>query len=108
MKFFRWIADELSDGIEKSTVGAVCMFATMGCIIYLVIKDGSNEFVDDLLTMAMIVSATLLGVNSVADIFKRTDNKTINKSETTTITNSKNESITHKEESTEEIPNKRK
>ena len=91
--------NELSDGVEKSTVGTIVMFTSMACIVYLVFKEGTNEIVDDLLTMAMIVSASLLGVNSIADIFKRTDNRTISRDEkiNTTITNEKNETITKTE-----------
>lgn len=74
--FWKWIADQLSDGLEKSTVGAVSIFVILCCIIYLVIKEGGSPAVESLLTTAMIVSATLMGVNSVADIFKKTETKT--------------------------------
>lgn len=90
-KFFTWIADELSDGIEKSTVGAIVMFASMACIIYLVFKEGGTETINDLLTMSMIVSATLMGVNSVADIFKRTDTKTVTKTSNHSKSHTKSE-----------------
>lgn len=69
-KLIKWITVQLADGIEKSTVGAIVMFGCFGCIVYLTIKEGGTETVDSLITTAMIISATLLGVNSVADIFK--------------------------------------
>lgn len=93
-KFFIWVADQLADGLEKSTVGAIVFFVTMGCIVYLVVKEGGTETVDSLLTMAMIVSASLMGINSVADIFKRTDNRTITRNETLNQTINRTEHIT--------------
>lgn len=70
IKIIKWFADQLADGIDKSTVGTIVMFGSFGCIVYLVCKEGGSETVESLLTTAMIISATLLGVNSVADIFK--------------------------------------
>ena len=70
MKLLLNIVQDIADGIEKSTVGALVMFGCFGCIIYLVLKEGGTEAVESLLTTAMIISATLLGVNSVTDIFK--------------------------------------
>lgn len=69
-KLVQWIIQQLSDGIERSTIGTLVMFGCFGCIVYLVFKDGGTETVESLLTTAMIISATMLGVNSVADIFK--------------------------------------
>lgn len=70
MKLLRSIIQDIADGLEKSTVGTIVMFGCFGCIVYLVLKEGGTETVDSLLTTAMIISATLLGVNSVTDIFK--------------------------------------
>lgn len=69
-KVIQWIGQQLSDGLEKSTVGTMVLFGCFGCIVYLVAKEGGTDTVDSLITTAMIISATLLGVNSVADIFK--------------------------------------
>lgn len=74
-KFLRWIQEQLSDGLEKSTVGTMTMFGCFLLIAYLTIKEGGSDTVDDLITTAMIVSATLMGVTSIADIFKV--NKTV-------------------------------
>lgn len=69
-KFLRWVQDQLSDGLDRSTVGAMTLFGCFCCIAFLTIKEGGSETVDDLITTAMIVSATLMGVTSIADIFK--------------------------------------
>lgn len=99
IKFWKWIALQLADGLEKSTVGAISMFAVIACVIYLVIVEGGTHTVDSLLTTAMIVSATLMGVNSVTDIFKKSDNRTLTINETiNTTTTSKNESTTNRTE----------
>lgn len=83
-KIWGWIVEQLSDGLEKSTVGTITMFGVLGCIVYLTLKEGGSQAVESLLTTAMIVSATLMGVNSVTDIFKKTENTNI--SSTTTMT----------------------
>lgn len=75
-KFFQIIWTQIADGIEKSTVGTLVMFGCFGCIVYLVAKEGGSDTVESLITTAMIVAATLMGVTSVADIFKI--NKTTN------------------------------
>lgn len=77
-KFLRWIQNQLSDGIERTTVGTIMMFGCFACIAYLTVREGGSGVVESLITTAMIVSATLMGVTSIADIFK------VNK---TTITN---------------------
>lgn len=71
---------QLSDGLEKSTVGTMVMFGCFGCIAYLTAKEGGSDTVESLITTAMIVAATLMGVNSVTDIFK------INKTSSTSTT----------------------
>lgn len=69
-KIFQTIWARISDGLEKSTVGTLVMFGCFGCIAYLTAKEGGSDTVESLITTAMIVAATLMGVNSVADIFK--------------------------------------
>lgn len=99
MKMWKWIAMQLADGLEKSTVGAITMFLTMACVLYLTITEGGSQTVDSLLTTAMIVSATLMGVNSVTDIFKKSDNRTLTINETISTTNtSKSECTTTRHE----------
>lgn len=69
-KFLCWVQGQLSDGLEKSTVGTMIMFGCFLLIAYLTIKEGGSDVVNDLITTAMIVSATLMGVTSIANIFK--------------------------------------
>lgn len=102
-KFFSWIAGQLADGLEKSTVGAISMFAVIACVIYLVIAEGGTATVDSLLTTAMIVSATLMGVNSVTEIFKKSDNRTLNINETITKTDVSNNTVNRQETVHEDI-----
>ena len=75
-KFFQTICAQIADGIEKSTVGTLVMFGCFGCIAYLAAKEGGSAVVESLITTAMVVAATLMGVTSVVDIFKI--NKTAN------------------------------
>lgn len=79
-KIFQTIWAQISDGLEKSTVGTLVMFGCFGCIAYLTAKEGGSDTVESLITTAMIVAATLMGVNSVTDIFK------INKTSSTSTT----------------------
>lgn len=65
-----FIVTKASDGVEKSTVGTVVMFGCFALITYLTISEGGTETVENLIITAMIVAATLMGVNSVTDIFK--------------------------------------
>lgn len=76
-KIICWIQEQLSDGLEKTTVGTLTMFGCFLLIAYLTIKEGGSDTVNDLITTAMIVSSTLMGVTSIADIFK--GNKTFMK-----------------------------
>lgn len=99
-KFISWIATQLADGLEKSTVGAISMFSVIACIVYLVIVEGGTPTVDSLLTTAMIVAATLMGVNSVTEIFKKSDNRTLNINETINTTTSNTTSSNCTETST--------
>lgn len=64
------LAADLADGVEKSTVGTIVMFGCLLLITKLTFAEGGSDTVADLITTAMIVAATLMGVNSVTDIFK--------------------------------------
>lgn len=84
-KFFQTIWTQIADGIEKSTVGTLVMFGCFGCIAYLVAREGGSNTVESLITTAMIVAATLMGVTSVADIFKTNKTTNITKGNCNTI-----------------------
>lgn len=51
---------------SKRILGAIAMFIAIGCTVYLVIRDGSNEIVEDLLMTILIMSASLLGLPAIA------------------------------------------
>lgn len=70
--FWEAVLWNLQDGLEKGTVGTITMFCCMGCIFYLTIHEKGSTVVESLISTAMIVAATLMGVNSVTDIFKQT------------------------------------
>lgn len=82
-QIFKTIIAQCADGLEKSTIGTIIMFACLGFIGWFVAKEGCTETVESLITTAMIIGATLLGVNSVTDIFKvnrsTQSNKTVTK-----------------------------
>lgn len=69
--FWKTILTNLQDGLEKGTVGTLTMFGCLACIAYLTCHEGGTSVVESLLSTAMIVAATLMGVNSVTDIFKQ-------------------------------------
>lgn len=51
---------------SKRILGAIAMFVALGCTVYLVIRDGSNDVVEDLLMTVFIMSASLLGLPAIA------------------------------------------
>lgn len=73
--FLRFIIHKLSDGIENSTTGMFIMVVCMSLILYLTLREGGTSIVSDLITMAIIVAASLMGVNSIAEIFKKSPPK---------------------------------
>lgn len=99
-KIFQTIWSQISDGLEKSTVGTLVMFGCFGCIAYLTAKEGGSDTVESLITTAMIVAATLMGVNSVTDIFKI--NRTSSTS-TTTIKGGCNSAIPPESSTTDTV-----
>ena len=53
----------------KRVIGGVGMGVALGCTIYLAIRDGSNEVVENLLTTILILSASLLGLPAITGVF---------------------------------------
>lgn len=49
----------------KRVVGAFAMSVALGCTVYLVISDGSNSVVENLLMTIFITSVSLLGLPAV-------------------------------------------
>lgn len=57
---------------SKRILGAFCLLACMGVIIYLAIVSKDSDNVKNLIEMMMGVSALLLGINSVTSIWRKT------------------------------------
>lgn len=61
---------------SKRVFGSLIILVVLGCTIALVIKEGGTEVVENLLTTAMILGASLLGISSITNIWKKpTGNK---------------------------------
>lgn len=50
---------------SKRVIGGVAMAVALGCTIYLVVVDRSNEVVENLLMTVLIMSASLLGLPAI-------------------------------------------
>lgn len=53
----------------KRTIGGVAMAMALASTAYLVVVDGSNEVVENLLTTIIILSASLLGLPAITGVF---------------------------------------
>lgn len=51
---------------SKRIIGTIAMFIAIAATVFLVIRDGSNEIVEDLLMTILIMSASLLGLPAIA------------------------------------------
>lgn len=54
---------------SKRVIGGIAMAVALGCTIYLVIRDGSNSVVENLLMTIFITSMSLLGLPAVTGIW---------------------------------------
>ena len=54
---------------SKRVIGGFAMAVALGCTIYLVIVDRSNEVIENLLMTILIMSASLLGLPAVTGIW---------------------------------------
>ena len=70
MTWFREAFSEKGIGSAKRLIGAFICVVSMGCIVYLTIKNGAVPIVEDLLQTSMIVGASLLGLYSITSIWK--------------------------------------
>ena len=69
--FFREILSGSSGHLSSKRVfGAVSYLVTLGCIVFLVVTEGGSMVVEDLLQTMIIMSASLLGLESVTNIWK--------------------------------------
>lgn len=53
----------------KRVIGGIAMAIALGCTIYLVIRDGSNSVVENLLMTIFITSVSLLGLPAVTGVW---------------------------------------
>ena len=53
----------------KRVIGGIAMAVALGCTIYLVISDGSNTVVENLLMTIFITSVSLLGLPAVTSVW---------------------------------------
>lgn len=53
----------------KRVIGGIAMAIALGCTIYLVIRDGSNSVVENLLMTIFITSVSLLGLPAVTSVW---------------------------------------
>lgn len=64
---------------SKRLVGAFVIVAAIGCVIFLTIVEHGTSTVENLLTTAMVIGASLLGISSVTGIWKKDNNNQNNK-----------------------------
>ena len=79
----------------KRVIGGISMAVALGCTIALVIKDGSNTVVENLLMTIFITSVSLLGLPAVTGIWGSSKVQTGYKDEhieTSNITNTSQQS----------------
>lgn len=53
----------------KRVIGGIAMTVALGCTIYLVIRDGSNTVVENLLMTIFITSVSLLGLPAITSVW---------------------------------------
>ena len=53
----------------KRVIGGIAMTVALGCTIYLVVRDGSNSVVENLLMTIFITSVSLLGLPAVTSVW---------------------------------------
>lgn len=71
---------------SKRVFGGLSILVVLGCIIALVVKEGGTSVVENLLTTAMILGASLLGISTVTNIWKKPTGNTSSSSSSYEIT----------------------
>lgn len=66
----------------KRVFGGISMLTALGCTVYLVVKDGSNNVVENLLMTIFISSISLLGLPAVTGIWNGGSKMTTTKEST--------------------------
>ncbi len=62
--------DEEGYASSKRIIGAIIIFIALGCIIWLTVTEGGTNVVEDLLSTALFIGGTLLGISSITGIWK--------------------------------------
>ena len=68
----------------KRVIGGVAMVVALGCTIALVIRDGSNNVVENLLMTIFITSVSLLGLPAITGVWGSSKIQVDHKEETVT------------------------
>lgn len=55
---------------SKRVMGVFIILIVMGCMIYLVWREGGTMVVENLLQTSLIIAASLLGISSITGIWK--------------------------------------
>ena len=68
---------------SKRIIGAITMLVVLGCTIYFTVHEGCTQGVENILQTLIISACGLLGITSVANIWKSktTENKKQNESD---------------------------
>lgn len=69
-RFFREIFSDKGYYSSKRVFSAVMIIAVVFVVVYFTLQGSCNDCVKDLATMLLLISATLLGVSNVTNIWK--------------------------------------
>jgi hypothetical protein len=70
-KFFKEIFSENGRGSSKRIVGAIAYLVALFCVIWLTLHEGGTIVVEGLISTLIVSASALLGLTSIANIFKK-------------------------------------
>lgn len=82
-RFFRELLSDKGYISSKRVFGGLIIICVLFVLIYLTIKSGCSDCVKDLAEMSLLISATLLGVSNITNIWKGKGGKTPPPTDTT-------------------------
>ena len=68
--FWRLVFCENGSPSSKRVMGATCLTVCLFCLVWLTIKEGGTQVVENVMQTLLIVSSALLGISSVTSIWK--------------------------------------
>ena len=68
--FWRLVFCENGRPSSKRVMGATCLTVCLFCLVWLTIKEGGTQVVENIMQTLLIVSSALLGISSVTSIWK--------------------------------------